>query len=464
MIRCLLPFLLLLFALSANAQETALISPIVSFDYGSPLFINRAAGAFNHSSIPDTGVSSSFSYGLGAEGAMGLIGSIGLIGRMEGIYSTGIFTGRDTVSGHEWKLLAEALAEWKPSAISLRAGPWVSERLLSTISSNVSAPSSASNPFHAGIAAGLSWAIPNFSLEPEIHTHLDFTELSQAGSNAWSIGLLLSYHLGENNRIEASALQASRPSSHAPHSSLVTAQPSSLPPRVQFLVNGSAGDGMVPLERVETRFKDYTMVDSANTPPKVTQWIEESYHLPRLAVGCKFPQRNETSLRLFKDSFWLFEKTFKETANAIGEVDTVLDLDRDSAWQHVLALMNTGENNRLIAELRTNSETARDTLILPPADTSRSLKTIVKQEFRFELSDNYSQYKGGRQSLNLLLGRMKELLDSTNTIRIWERTSGQNPAGHAALEKKLEGVLGNRERERSASGEMNQGFIVILER
>jgi hypothetical protein len=66
MLRRVLSLSLLCFALPAFAQQTFHISPIVSFDYGSPLFINRQPGIFNHSSATDTGVSSSFSYGLGA--------------------------------------------------------------------------------------------------------------------------------------------------------------------------------------------------------------------------------------------------------------------------------------------------------------------------------------------------------------------------------------------------------------
>jgi hypothetical protein len=379
---------------------------------------------------------------------------------LEGIYTTGIFTGRDTISGHEWKLLAEALFDWKPTAIALRAGPWISERLSGTIFDNQpsSFVGSAQSPsFHYGMAAGIAWKIKKFPIEPELNTHLDLTELSQAGANAWSVGFSLVYHLGGNNHIEAPPFQTSLPSSVIP-------QHPSIPVRVQFLVNGKGSNGNPPLERVETRVKEYRMVNAPNTSPKVTQWIEESYHLPQLALSSEFPRRSGADLVLFKDSVRLFEKIFPGIAESGSKIDTVVDLDRDSAWQHVLALMNTGENNQLIAELRTGSETVRDTLILPPADTSRAAKTIVKHEFRFELSDNYGRYKGGAQSLDLLLDRMKELLDSTNTIRIEEGVNEQNLAAHAALEKKIAHVLGNREIERAASADAREGFVVIMER
>jgi hypothetical protein len=110
-IRYLLALPILFFALAVYGQRVASVAPFVSFDFGSPLFINRAPGVLDRFSSVDTGTSSAFSYGFGAEALLGSIGPIALIGRMEGIYSTGKFTGRDTISGQEWKLNAEAEIE-----------------------------------------------------------------------------------------------------------------------------------------------------------------------------------------------------------------------------------------------------------------------------------------------------------------------------------------------------------------
>ncbi len=462
-IRRLLPFSLLFFALSAKGQETPAISPIITFDYGSPLFINRAAGVFNHSSVPDTGISSAFSYGLGMRGAIGLSGPIGLLGRVSGIYSTGQFNsslgGGDTVSGHEWKLLAEALLDWKPSAISLRAGPWLSARIAGTILANHPGSffASAQSPsIHYGLAAGLAWDITHFPIEPELTTHIDLTELSEAGAKAWSVGLSLAYKFGGEEHTLASPKMTQAKSWATPP----------VPASVKFLVNGSPSQGSPPLERVETRIKEYRMIDSANAAPNVSQWIDESYHLPRLAISFTFRRGRGAYLMLFKDSLRLLEKTFPGAADSLSRTDTLLDLDRDSAWQNILAHLNTGENNRLIAELLTNSKTVRDTLLLPPADTSRAVQTIVRREFRFELSDNYGRYKGGAQSLDLLLGRMKELMDSTNAIRIQEGIGDRNPTGRAALETKLKATLGNRWKDvpRVPAVDGRQGLLVIMDR
>ncbi|HET6401491.1 MAG TPA: hypothetical protein VFH95_08845 [Candidatus Kapabacteria bacterium] len=464
MIRRLLPISLLLFALSAKAQPVV-ISPIVSFDYGSPLFINRAPGVLNPLPGNLSGSSSGASYGLGGQITLPIVGSLGLMGGMEAVYSTGSFASSAiSISGNDFKLLMEAAAEWESSQFAVSAGPWISQRFAGghvleqdSNGTNITPSNAMSSATHLGLFAGLICNIHNFPLRPELNTHLDFTELPQAGVNAWSFGLSLAFVFGRNEKIETPSNPTVLPPPFIPHASSFLAS-------VKFLVNGSPSQGSPPLERVETRIKDYRMVDSANAAPRITQWDEESYHLPHLALHYLFLRRNGANLMLFKDSLRLLEKIFPGTTDSVGGIDTVLDLEQDSAWQTILTHLNTGENNRLIAELLTNSEVIRDTLVLPPADTSRAAKTIVKQEFRFELSDNFNRYTGGREALDLLLARMKELLDSVNTIRIQEGTSEQNSAGHAALEKKIEAVLGNRESLRAASADVSGGCVVVMER
>lgn len=477
MIRNLLILPFLLFAAAASAQQAIQISEIVSFDYGSPLFINRAPGVLDPFGGTVTATSSaSESYGIGAEFGISPfpIRAIGLIGRIEGVYTTGHFDDANfSISGIDRKLLLELSASYNAQPFLLRAGPWISQSLSTSISeiasgTNITPANPASNSTHLGFSAGIAWEIPNFPLQPEVNTHLDVSQFPVAGSNAWSVGLSLVYNFGTSEHHVDSVPTVPKPSPFIPHLfDKLTAGSSSFPSAsVKFLVNDSEAQGSPPLVRVETRVKNYAMIDSANTAPRVTQWIDESYHLPHIALSCVFLRRTGANLMLFKDSLRLIEKTFPGNAGEVRNMDTVLDLDRDSAWQNILAHLNTGEENQLIAELRTNSETLRDTLVLPPADTTRANKTIVQHEFRFVLSEYYDRYKGGTESLNLLLARMKELLDSATTIQILEAAGEPNLTRHVSLENKLADVFGNRwnDMQRAASADVRKGFVVVMER
>lgn len=448
MIRHLLFFHILLFALAANAQQSVSISPLASFDFGSPLFINRTAGVLNPFGISSAGNSSSESYGLGIQASIpDLTGHIGLIGRLEGIYNTGSFTFTSqpyTVSGIDRKLLLEASICLDVQPFAIRAGPWISQSILRSVYENdpngiliASGDSIASNATHVGISAGIAWQIPDFPLQPELNTHLDLTELASAGLNAWSVGVSLSYVFGT-----ASAVPV--PSTSISNVTPIRKQADTLVvPRVMFLANGSMAHGNPPLERVETHVKQYAMVDSNNAPPVVTQWVEESYHLPHLALECRFDRHDAGYLMVLKDSVRLIEKSFSVTSK-LGE-DTTIELDQDPAWQNVLVRLNTGEANKLVAELRTNGEqleVARDTLILPPADSSLVSQTIVKRQERFVVSDHYWSFQGGNESLQLILGKISSLLDSNKRITIIESKNGENTIQRSDLLSQLKATLG----------------------
>ena len=454
MIRILIPLLILFFALAANAQEAITISPIVSFDFGSPLFINRSPGVLNSFSGTATGTSSSESYGVGAQISIpDLIGRIGLVGQLEGVYNSGKFqfTSRPyTVSGIDRKLVLELGALWNVQPFAIRAGPWVSQSISRNVYENdpngiqiASGNGIVSNATHVGLSAGIAWHIPSFPLQPELNSHLDLWELSQAGVNAWSVGISLTYHFGVN-RASPTMLVSTR-SEPERVETRSTPVPIVITPRVRFLVNGSEANGNPPLERVETRVKEYAMVDSPNVAPRVTQWAEESYRLPHLSLLCRFNRRSAGYLMILKDSLRLMEKYFGGIAKNDGYSDTTINLEADDSWNTILNHLNTNESNRLIAELRTNREQLSlfsDTLLLPPVDTTRAVETSVKKEARFVLSDDYNNFAGGQTSLELLLDKIRSLRDSVTSITVIESPLLLNSPKHDALVARIRDVLG----------------------
>ncbi len=454
MIRRLFPLSVLCFALAANAQSGVSFAPVASFDFGSPLFINRTQGVLNAFGIPSAGNSSSESYGIGIHAAIpDLIGRIGLMGQLEGVYTAGKFTFTSqpySVSGIDRKLLLELGALWDAKPFAIRAGPWISQAISRNVYENdpngvqvASGDSTASASTHVGLSAGIAWQIPDFPIHPELNAHLDLTALSQAGSNAWSVGISLSYSFNGGVARASARSQAidSERRAEARATSVLA-----IIPRTRFLVNGVEANGNPPLERLETRVKQYAMIDSANTPPRVTQWVEESYRLPHLSLSCKFDRHSAGYLMILKDSLRLMEKYFEGIPNANTASDTTIDLENDVAWNAVLNHLNTGESNRLIAELRTNHEQlslSSDTLVLPPADTSRAAKTITKKQFRFVLSDNFNDFEGGEESLDLLLNKIKSLLGSNVNTTIIESPNSKSIAAHSAILRRLHDTLGD---------------------
>ncbi len=471
MIRRLLSLSFLFFALATNAQQSVSISPLASFDFGSPLFINRAVGVLNPFGIAPNGSSSSESYGIGAHVAIpDFVGRIGLVGQLEGVYNTGEFTFASqayTVSGIDRKLLLEIGALWDVQSFAIRAGPWVSQSISRNVYENApngiqiaSGDSIASNKTHFGVSAGIALHIADFPFQPEINTHLDLTELSEAGVNAWSVGISLTYNF-EKNQVSIQP-ESERDEIHS------TPVAQAIIPRVRFLVNGSEANGNPPLERIETRVKQYAMIDSANTPPRVRQWVEESYHLPYLALSLRLDRNAAAYLMILKDSLRLMDKYFEGIPNADTSSDTILDLEKDVAWNAVLSHLNTGESNRLIAELRTDRNelfSYNDTLVLPPVDTSRSVLTRVKKESRFVLSDNFNAIVGGKESLDLLLGKMKELIDSNTSITILQSPKATSSATRNALLNTLQDALGKAwsGAHRENSPETDDATVVLLE-
>ncbi len=472
-IRPQLIILILFFPCFAKAQNSVSISPLLSVDFGSPLFINRTTGLLNPFGISPTGSSSDLSYGLGAEISMpGIIsGNFGLDGRLLGMYSSGRFTfdaANYSVSGIDRTLEVELGATWSNEHLNARVGPWILQSISSDVyendpnGNNVTPANAKAASTQLGLVAGVGFQISNFPIRPELNAHLDLTELSTAGVNALSVGISLSYVFG------------SSPASTKTVPNTLEVKPIPTKPtvatRVHFLVNGSKVHGDPPLERVETHVKQYEMVDSANASPSVTQWVEESFHLPHLSLACEFDRRAPCDLILSNKGVRFIEKHFERDSTNVNTFDTTIDLERDDAWNDVLSHLNTTEDNYLIAVLRFNSglhSDAIDTLVLPPADTSRVVGTTVKRQARFVLSDHYHNVSGGGASLDLLLGKLRSLLDSNAavSVSIIESAHDRSSASYndlRALAYHSLGASGQR-ASRQESSEPNGTITVILE-
>ncbi len=440
--------MLVVLGMASTARAQVEIAPIISFQAGRPLFIDRTTGKLNQFT-PDVAATSSVStsYGIGAEVLATISHRFGISGDLEYVYTSGYFNASQfSVSGIDRSILLDLDASVRSGPFVLRAGPWLSARISSNVYENDSTGSRtiaagdtiASKATHAGVLAGVAWRIHGFPLQPELTARLDLSD-PQAGSSAWSFGLSVAYPFGANAPEkfppETTGQEAAVPAQNSPSASNVI-------PSVTFLVNGRRPNGNPPLERVETRIKEYRMVDRANTPPNVTQWVEESYHLPHIAISCTFDRAAGGYLMVLKDSLRIIEKTF---SNRFTSNDTVLDLDDDPAWRTVLAHMTTDESNRLIAELRVSSRepvAARDTLVLPPGDTVLGHASIENNEYRFILSDRFTEYPGGSEALSLLISRMKSLADSGATLTIREpRNPGQK---QDELLSRIRSALGNK--------------------
>lgn len=470
MIRFVAVIPVLFLALDAFAQGPVSISPMVSFDYGKPLFINRS-GTLNPFGIAPTGNSSAFSYGLGAELQMPEIFSrqIGLDGRIQYIYSTGSFifdAPKYSISGIDRKLLFEANASWNFQPFQINIGPWFSQAISRSVYENdpngvriASGDTTASDKTHLGIAAGLAWKIPGLTIVPEINSHLDLTELRNAGANALSIGISLSY--SPHSTVD------SVPSEQGSERVETRSTPV-VPSRVRFLVDRSEIMRSVPLERVEMRVKQYSMVDSANTSPRVTQWVLESYHLPQIGVKCEVDRDAAGELTMMKDDQNLAEFSIPKAGTGALTFDTTFDLEEASVWRDALSKLNINESNTVIAQLQTfnssGSQITQDTLILPPVDTNHIVRTIVKKQFRFFLTDRYSEFESGPAMLDLLVGRMKTLLDSNVLITISGPRNARS-ARHQELMKRLISGLGvNSAIIRNDDGsEISGGLLVVFD-
>jgi hypothetical protein len=465
--------LILFFPCFAKAQNPVSISPLFSFDFGSPLFIDRTTGVLNPFGISPTGSSSDVAYGLGAEIAMPnvITRNFGLEGRLLGMYSSGRFTfdaANYSVSGIDRTVQIEIAPTWSNEHLSARVGPWISQSISSDVyendpnGNNVTPANAKAASTQLGLEAGLGFPISNFPIRPELNAHLDLTELSTAGVNALSVGISLSYIFGSSS------------ASTQPIENIAEVKPVPITPpivaRVHFLVNGSEVHGNPPLERVETHVKQYEMVDSANASPRVTQWVEESFHLPHLSLACEFDRHAPSDLMLSNKGVRFMEKHFERDSVHVGGFDTTIDLETDDAWNDVLSHLNTTEDNYLIAELRFNNglhSDAIDTLVLPPADTSRVVGTTVKRQARFVLSVHYHNVSGGGASLNLLLGKLRSLLDSNATVSvsIIESAHDRSSASYNDLRALVYHSLGaaGQRASRQESSEPNGTITVILE-
>jgi hypothetical protein len=457
---------LLLFCSSASAQVGVFgtplqIAPIATFDFGSPLFINRKDTVFHLTSDDGGGTSTRTSYGLGVDVGLPSLFSkdVGIAARILGVYSAGTFrSGFDSViTGYDVTAQEEAALAWDISPFIIRAGGWLSQRIKGKVFENgvdVTSDNTQSLKPHVGILAGVDWNLSPVTIE--LNSQLDLGEIENANIHALSMGIAVSLPLGSTRKADDTMLAHIQPAK----------RPAFTPARVRFLVNRSEIGRTVSLQRMELRVKEYEMIDSANIAPKVRQWISESYHLPHLAVACEIDREAGGELKLsklerFSDARELWMGTLNPVRSSAVTHDTTIDLDRDTRWQTALASLSISEQNAIVAELREANSAfiARDTLVLPAVDTARG-EPIVKKQFRFILSDRFDEIAGQTEALDLLLERMKSLLDPSAHITVhMNREHSANPK----LTERVTQAIGKWDSVTFDRGLSNKQLVVVIE-
>jgi len=456
---------LLLFCSAATAQTGVLrtplqIAPIATFDFGSPLFINRKDTVF-HLAPNDSGTSTRTSYGLGLDvGLPSLFANdVGVAARVLGVYSAGTFQSElgSLITGYDVTAQAEASVLWVIAPFTIRVGGWLSQRIAGKVLENgvdVTSNNTQSVGTHEGILAGVRWNLSPIAIE--LNSHLDLDEVGNAGIHAVSAGIAVSVPLGGASKATDTMLAHIQPAK----------RPSFTPARVRFLVNSSELGRSVSLQRMELRVKEYEMIDSANIAPKVRQWISESYHLPHLAVACEIDREVGGELKLYRsDRFSEARELWMMGLNPVRSSpvthDTTIDLDRNARWQTALASLSIHERNAIIAELREANSTfvARDTLVLPAVDTG-SGEPIVKKQFRFILSDRFDEIAGQTEALDLLLERIKNLLEPTARVTLHQNKERlMNPK----LKERVTLVIGKWDSVVFESGVTDKQIVVVIE-
>jgi hypothetical protein len=415
-----------------TSAPTITVAPVVSFDLGWPLFINRTQGVLNTFGGNGNGNSSSASFGLGVDVADPALFSdhFGLVARIEGVYAAGHFDFTDspayTVSGIDRKALLEIGAAWNGSGFLLRAGPWISQSFSHDIYENdpngnpVAIADPASQETHAGIFAALDFAIGTIPVHPELNAHFDLTQ-PLATYRSFSAGLALSYDLSAPKESSAILLfddAVPIPAKSLPNRTIVQ-------PQIDFIVDSSGPNGWMPLERVETDVKLYAMSDTIGAPPAISEWIEESYHLPQIAISCHIDRAFESKLVLTKsgtkvgDTLAIF--TFPPSTTMPDEADTLLNLTAMPEWERGINKLDIHAKNEIAARLQTfGAQTgvieAVGTLVLPSIDTSEVKRTAKRKEYRFRFPASALERfpdSTGSAHLDLLLANARELLRST---------------------------------------------------
>jgi len=439
--------------------------------------MNRDPGVLNRFGISGTGTSHALSYGVGEEWASPSLFSndLGLLVRLEGIYTSGAFDldSGYTVSGIERKIVLEPRVLWSSNRLFVSGGPWAAFRITANASENTSSglditpPNSTSSSNHFGVGASIGWALLNTPIRPELSARLDLTELGNAGVNAWSFGAMVSFPLftyGTNSSDGAE-----------PEFTTSEVRNTIVPPRVRFLVNRSELNRNVPLERDELRVKEYRMVDSANKAPIVNQWVVQSYHLPHLAVSCEFDRDVRAELTIAKDSqvmdrVTIDRGTTDREAKKRLTVDTVIEMQDRISWQDAFSRLDIDKSNEIRATLAVISTVdssvtyARDSLILPPVSAANIGQTIVRKQYRFFLSQNFSSIEGGEEALRLLLERIRELADTAHHISVlYPATISES--NFSALTARLKTALGRQNSSALYRKEDNilNGMLVVLE-
>src|SRR5207253_3508266 len=105
---------------------------------------------------------------------------------------------------------------------------------------------------------------------------------------------------------------------------------------------------------------------------------------------------------------------------------------------------------------------SRDTLTLPAVDTARG-ETIVKKEFRFNLSGRYSEIPGQKEAMGLLIDRIHALADSSVRVTITEPRI--KSATYRILKSRVMMAIGSRAKniDQHESSDAITNLVVVIE-
>jgi hypothetical protein len=408
----------LLFVISSVAVRAQEISPLASFEFGSPLFFNRDPGVLNQFGSDSTGKSTSYSYGIGADVRWPrLLGSFGVSTNLQFIYSKGNFNFDQvgaTVDGIDRKLRLELDALGTIGKWSARAGGWVSSRVSANVYehdslNNLITPATAtSSPTHLGVTVGTGYRLEN--IRTSLFGNYDLTP--GAGSKGLSAGISLAYVFGDADTADDRSERSSP---------IVRISQSS----VKFTINDSDIRGDVPVEKVEKHVHEYTMQKDTIL---FREWIEESYHLPHIRL--KVTSRDTAFVAITANGSLLNRYRIKR--------DTSLTINELSA-------LDIHKTNRIAAQVENGASS--DTLILPEISSNLSNPIVSQNEYRFHLLDNDSTRFGKLvEEMTSILPKVKDIVVRTPHGESWE-----------ALTQKLRTALGTKAKYKQAynAKEMN---------
>jgi hypothetical protein len=275
-------------------SQTVRIEPVLTYEYGYPLTIERAPGIINH--FGTNGLGKSYDHTLGIGVALKLpdffTSSIGLFPQLQYRFSLGNFTSEQyrsitAVDGNDQPIAStntfEVVSKIQSLDLSLPVGfflgntglcfgPWGSIEIARNITGteNITSPSNAhfrgggvsqtfasgdtisTSHLHGGLEAGLSMEFPisaSIAIEPFLYSRVDLSVISAASAKAISIGLSFSL-----SPIAAEQIQL------PPDIPKIVAPAPKITASIHFAKNGTRIDRHSPIDVTgySTMFRQYT--------------------------------------------------------------------------------------------------------------------------------------------------------------------------------------------------------------